>query len=191
MIAKRVLGVLAIAAAVALVAHTLAGGQGRIGFVGAAVLAVVGIVWLRDPGKGIDEITPPDLTCPELEASVAKARATLPQFLPHVEKGVDGAFVKFPLETAGGRTEHIWGYVHFYKDGRFNVSLANRPRDPREPAEGRRDVLIGQVEDWQIMQPDGRIRGAHSLVALFKYHEARGVKLTPKMRKQKASLVDA
>ena len=120
-----------------------------------------------------------------------KARATLPEFLPHVEKGVDGAFVKFPLSTPQGNTEHIWGYVHFYKDGRFNVSLANAPYDPQQPADGRRDVPIGDVEDWQIMQPDGRIRGAHSLIALFRYHEARGVKLTPKMRKQKASLIDA
>ena len=191
MLAKRILGAAAILAALALVGWILANGRSKFSLGIPLVMAGMGWVWLRDEGRGIDQITPPDLKCPELEASVAKARATLPQFLPHVEKGVDGAFVKFPLQTPQGNTEHIWGYVHFYKDGRFNVSLANAPYDPQQPADGRRDVPIGDIEDWQIMQPDGRIRGAHSLIALFRYHEARGVKLTPKMRKQKASLIDA
>lgn len=154
-------------------------------------LIAVGWTWLRYEGKGIDEITPPDLKCPELEASVVKARATLSSFLPHVEDGGDDAFIKFPLKTPGGNTEHIWGYVHFIKDGRFNVSLANRPFDDKESPDGRRNVPQEEIEDWQIVEPDGRIRGAQSLIALFRYHENRGVKLSPKMKKQKASLIDA
>jgi hypothetical protein len=41
------------------------------------------------------------------------------------------------------------------------------------------------------MYPDGQIKGAYSLVALFQYPEKRGKKLTPKMREQKAKLINA
>ncbi|HEY5894802.1 MAG TPA: DUF2314 domain-containing protein [Chthoniobacterales bacterium] len=152
---------------------------------------VVGWRWLRYEGKGIEEITPPDLKCSELERSVAAARETMPYFLEQVDKNVDGAFVKFPLKTPQGLIEHIWSYVHSFRDDRFNVSLANAPFDDQQPADGRRDVPMTDVEDWQILHPDGRIKGAHSLIALFRYHENRGKKLSPKMKKQKAQLIDA
>jgi len=47
------------------------------------------------------------------------------------------------------------------------------------------------VEDWQIMQRDGKIKGAYSLIALFRHRENLGGKLTPRMRKQKSQLLDA
>jgi hypothetical protein len=48
----------------------------------------------------------------------------LPTLIREVERGIDGAYVKFPMQTPQGLTEHIRGYVHFHKDGEFNVSLA-------------------------------------------------------------------
>jgi uncharacterized protein YegJ (DUF2314 family) len=152
---------------------------------------VVGWNWMRYKGKGIEEVIPPDLKCPELEAATAKAKATLSEFIVEVEKGIDGAYVKFPLKTLQGLTEHIWAYVHFYKDGRFNVSLANAPVDEQESSEGRRDVRAVDVEDWQIMSPDGSIRGAFSLVALFDYWTGQGKRLSPLMKEQKAQLRSA
>lgn len=152
---------------------------------------VVGWKWVRYQGKGIDEITPPDFKCPELEESVKNAKATMGSFLTEVDKGIDGAYIKFPLLTPQGLTEHIWAYVHFFRDDHFNVSLANTPIDDQQPSEGRRDVPLSEVEDWQIMRPDGKIKGAHSLVALFRYHENHGVKLSPLMKQQKSQLLDA
>ena len=152
---------------------------------------VIGWRWLRYEGKGIEEITPPDLKCPELEQSIVAARETMPYFLEQVNKNIDGAFIKFPLKTPSGLLEHIWAYVHSFREDRFNVSLANVPIDQQQSADGRRDVPISDVEDWQIMQPDGRIKGAQSLIALFRYHENHGRKLSPKMKKQKAQLIDA
>ena len=148
----------------------------------------VGWNWMRYKGKGIEEVVPSDLTCPELDASFDKTRATLPEFIAEVEKGIDGAYIKFPLETPQELTEHIWAYVHFYKDGRFNVSLANTPLDEKQPSEGRRDVRHENVEDWQIMCPDGSIRGAFSLAALFEYWERQGNRLSPLMKEQKSKL---
>jgi uncharacterized protein YegJ (DUF2314 family) len=120
-----------------------------------------------------------------LDASIAKAKDTLSEFIIEIEKGIDGAFVKFPMKTPQGLTEHIWAYVHFHKDDRFNVSLANEPIDEQEQSEGRRDVPVEDVEDWQIMSTDGSIRGAYSLAALFEYWTSQGNRLSPLMKEQK------
>ena len=48
-----------------------------------------------------------------------------------------------------------------------------------------------EVEDWQIMLPDGSLKGAYSLIGAFQYLENKGKSLTKTMRKQKALLVDA
>ena len=150
---------------------------------------IVGWRWLRYEGAGIEE-TPGAFTCPELVDSVARAKASLPYVVKQVERNIDGAFVKFPMKTVQGITEHIWAYVHSFRDGRFNVTLANTPKDPKEPQSGRRDVPMQEIEDWQIMQPDGQIKGAYSMIALFQNRQNQGKSLTPKMRKQKARLID-
>jgi uncharacterized protein YegJ (DUF2314 family) len=144
---------------------------------------------LHYDGVGIEE-TPGTFTSPELVESVAHAKASLPYFLDQVEKNPDGAYIKFPMTTAQGMTEHIWAYVHSYRDGKFNVSLANKPKDPKESAQGRRDVPIEEVEAWQVLQPDGQIKGAFSTIALFRNRLNSGKQLTPRMRKQKAVLLD-
>jgi len=153
-------------------------------------LTIAGWIWLTNKGPGIEE-TPPDFDCEELRASVEKAKANIHWFLDQVDRNVDGAFVKFPIETPNGLLEHIWAYVHSFRDGAFNVSLANDPFDEDQESSGRRDVPLEEVEDWQIMYPDGRIKGAYSLIALFENYESSGKRLTPKMRKQKAQLIDA
>lgn len=150
---------------------------------------LVGWTWMRYQGRGIEEITPPDLKCAEVEGATRKAQDSLDLFIAKVEPGIDGAFIKFPIATPQGLTEHIWGYVHFYRDGVFNVSLANQPIEEQQDADGRRNVLRADVEDWQIVNSDGTIHGAYSVIALFEYHEGRGVKLSPKMRAQRAQLL--
>ncbi len=151
---------------------------------------IYGWRWLRYEGAGVED-TPVDLQCPELVESVKQARQSLPYFIQQVQQNVEGAFVKFPINTPRGLIEHIWGYVHAYQDSKFYVSLANKPKDPQEPASGRREVRLEDVEDWQIMMPDGSIKGAYSLIALFKYRENRDKKLSPRMLKQRAQLLDA
>ena len=152
------------------------------------VFLVVGWKWMRYKGKGIEDVVPPDLKCPELDASKERAKATLSEFITEVEKGIDGAFIKFPLKTPQGMTEHIWAYVPFHRAGCFNVSLANEPIDKQQESDGRLNVAAEDVEDWQIMSPDGSIRGAYSLIALFEYWERQGKPLSPMMKTQKAQL---
>lgn len=152
---------------------------------------LVGWSWMRYQGKGIEEVTPPDLKCPELDESVMKARETLSEFITEVEAGKDGCFIKFPFTTTNGHIEHVWSYVHFHRNSFFNVSIANELINPTEGADARRDVPADEIEDWQIMGADGTIRGAYSLIALFRHYEKQGKPLSPKMRTQKAQLLYA
>lgn len=151
---------------------------------------IFGWRWIRYQGPGIED-TKPDYSCPELTESVSRARQMLPYFVERVNDNVDGAFIKFPLKAPSGMTEHIWAYVHSYRDGKFNVTLVNTPVSAGIEARGRRDVCADDVEDWQILQRDGKIKGAYSLIALFRNRENQGLKLSPKMQKQKAQLLDA
>jgi uncharacterized protein YegJ (DUF2314 family) len=146
--------------------------------------------WLLDIGPGVESVQI-DPDAPELAASVLKARRTLPAFLEVVRRHEDGAYIKFPLVTEAGVVEHIWAYVHHYAEGVFNVSLASAPFTQASGADARRDVPASEVEDWQIMTPDGHIRGAYSLRALFEHLERKGVHLNRTMRQQRAQLLDA
>jgi uncharacterized protein YegJ (DUF2314 family) len=153
-------------------------------------MILVGWRWLRFEGPGIEDI-PSNFQCDQLRDSVSKARETLPYFIDQVSKNVDGAYIKFPIKTPGGMTEHIWAYVHSFRDGVFNVSLVNEPFDRTQSTTGRHDVSAKEIDDWQVAQPDGRLKGAYSLIALFQYYESQNKRLSPKMRKQKALLIDA
>jgi len=145
--------------------------------------------WLRYPRTGTEQ-TPPDFNSSLVE-SVAQARSSLPYFLEQVQRNVDRAFIKFPLKAQQRFTKDIWAYVHSYRDGKFSVSLADTPVGPTEPQDVRRDIPEEEVEDWQLRQPDGRIKGAHSMLVLFRYMENHGEKLTPEMQKLKTHLLDA
>lgn len=197
---KRILGALSIAVAVTVIA-LLVGGRvwERPQFREDAWLAapllllVVGMLvygwrWLMDLGPGLETLQV-DPHAPELVESIREARRTLPGFLDRVRRHEDGAYIKFPLVTNSGVTEHIWAYVHHYDRGVFNVSLANSPYTTNEEIAVRRDVRESEVEDWQIMRPDGRIEGGFSIRALFRHLEDNGIHINRTMRKQRAQLL--
>jgi len=196
-VTRKLLGLVVISVGLCLLAvpifilFTGASSEG-VSLIGGSIVAIViigfGWMWLTGGSPGIEDVGI-SLECEEVKASVAKAQATLPWFREQVEKKTDSAFVKFPLITNSGNAEHIWGYVHSFRDGCFNVSLANFPYDEEEDPEGRRNVALEAVEDWQIMYPDGRIEGAYSLLALFAHWEKQGKRLTKTMRQQKAQLI--
>ena len=149
-----------------------------------------GWLWLRQrqDEPGIESL-PIDFDSPELRASVEHARRNLPTFLRAVARHQDGAYIKFPLVTDAGVTEHIWAYVHHYADGVFNVSLANTPFTQKGPVDSRRDVPEAEVEDWQIMTSEGRIKGAYSLHAAFDQAERKGIPFSRTMRQQRGQLL--
>lgn len=156
----------------------------------------VSVVWvigkrLTDPGPGIEK-QEVDFRSPEVVEAVRKAQDTLPYFVEQACRHIDGAYVKFSSTTTyRGTVERLWGYVHHYEDGVFNVSVVNDPFAKQKEFQGRTDVREGFVEDWLVMESDGRIKGGYTYIGSFQYLERQGVRLNRTMRKQKSLFVDA
>jgi hypothetical protein len=55
--------------------------------------------WIKYNGAGIEN-TPPDFDCKELKESIKIVQKTLPAFIQEVEKNVDEAYIKFPLDVS-------------------------------------------------------------------------------------------
>lgn len=148
-------------------------------------LVYVGWEWLIGPG--IDDV-PITLSPEETERSISRARATLPRLVSWVGTRTESEyiFIKFPLTRPDGRVEHIWAAVGSYQDGCLQ---AYEDYDVW-PSESQ-SVPLEHVEDWYVACSDGRITGDYGRIALFENYEASGKTLTPKMRKEKARLIDA
>lgn len=102
----------------------------------------------------------------EMNEAIAKAQATLPEFLDVLDDprpGVVNIAFKFPL----GGWEHIWvGNVRWDGDSLTGV-LNNRPMQD-EWAEGDAvRVPLESVSDWAWMGPDGVMRGHYTTRVLL------------------------
>ncbi|GMV90722.1 MAG: hypothetical protein AMXMBFR82_05000 [Candidatus Hydrogenedentota bacterium] len=153
-------------------------------------MVAIGWLWIRGVELGIAD-QDIDYDSPELRDSVSEARARLPQFIEQVMRDEKNASIKFPFITDQGVTEHLWGYVHGYDEGSFEVSLLNEPYSHEGELADLYDVPESAVEDWQILHSDGRVSGSYSTIASFRYLERTGVRLNRTMRKQKTRLIDA
>jgi hypothetical protein len=158
-------------------------------FVVPIVVVLYGWSWISDPGRGIDK-QDVDSESPELLEAGKRAGNTLPYFVDQVRRHVDEAYIRFSQATDEGSAYSMWGYVHHYENGVFNVSPVNEPYSKKREFGKRIDVPESAVEDWQIIQDDGRIKGAHTYVGAFQYLERTGVWLNRALRKQKTLLVD-
>ncbi len=158
-------------------------------FVVPIVVVLYGWSWLSDPGMGIENQDVDSESLELLEAG-KRARDTLPYFVDQARRHIDGAYIRFSLVTDEEPAEHMWGYVHHFENGIFNVSPVNEPYAKKREFGHRRDVPESAVEDWQIILDDGRIKGAHTYIGAFEYLERRDLWLNRALRKQKSLLVD-
>lgn len=146
--------------------------------------------WMRDIGPGIEEFYI-DFESPELTTSIKKAKEQLPLFIEEVAKDIDRAYIKFPFSTDTDNTEHIWAYVHHYNNGQFNVSIVNDLDTQKGAFEARMSVPEKDVEDWQIIYPNGMIKGGYSYIGAIKYLKREGIRFNRTLKDQESKLIDA
>jgi Uncharacterized protein conserved in bacteria (DUF2314) len=127
---------------------------------------------------------------PVIEAAAQQARATLSVFWNYLEQHRYECYVKFPMETKEGKTEHIWAVVHAREGDKVVVSLANRPIDAPSTDDERRLVAIGTIEDWQVAVSPTELRGGYSVAALATLAKKRGYSVSPKDRRILSALLD-
>lgn len=103
---------------------------------------------------------------PVMDAAIAEAQRTLPEFLAALADPPIGASefgIKYPL----GGWEHIW-VGNLRRDGdRITGTLANAPEQEGRRLGERVSVPLADVSDWAWRSPDGVMHGHHTTRVLF------------------------
>jgi uncharacterized protein YegJ (DUF2314 family) len=95
---------------------------------------------------------------PEMNAAIAEAKRTLPEFLKVVAKpppGVSAITFKYPL----GGWEHIWVTDVQQRGGKLIGRLDNEPLQKEYRLGQEVEVPLSQVSDWAYLGADGVMRG--------------------------------
>ena len=109
---------------------------------------------------------------PEMNAAIAKARATLPTFwasydAPKPSESGHSLKVRFSKPTSGG--EHIWmADVKKTAGGRYSGKFANEPRDlPGKRAGDVAEFKDADISDWMFTR-NGKIVGGETIRPMLK-----------------------
>ena len=118
----------------------------------------------------IVDLSPADA---EMNAAIAKARATLPTFwasyeAPKPSEEGHSLKVSFPKPRSGN--EHIWmAEVKKLPDGRYSGRFANQPRDlPGKRIGDLVEFSQADVSDWMFMR-NGKIVGGETIRPTLKH----------------------
>ena len=126
----------------------------------------------------------------EMNAAIAKARATLPTFWSSFAKPGNGEErfslkVRFRADRPGGaQDEHIWvDAIEPLASGRLAGRLANDPRDIKGKFGDRVEFTSEQISDWMFMR-NGKIVGGETIrVLLPRMPKAQADDLREKLEK--------
>ena len=132
-----------------------------------------------------------DVSDPVWLAALEKARGSLPRFVERARQYPAQAFVKYPLQTTKGLTEHVWGPVISMTAETIRAGLETLPIDGTPNTAPPYDIQIHQIEDWRVDLSDGRIFGAYTARAQFEYARQRGFDIPRHMLEIESRLVDS
>src|SRR5687768_751952 len=105
-----------------------------------------------------DPTVPIDADDPVMDAAIAEAQRTLPEFLAVLADPPAGAgdfVIKFPL----GGWEHIWVDDLSVEGDRISGALANAPEQEGHRLGERVSVPLTEISDWAYRAPDGLMHG--------------------------------
>lgn len=105
-----------------------------------------------------DPTVPIDADDPAMDAAIAEAQRTLPEFLAVLDRPPAGAgdfVIKFPL----GGWEHIWVDNLRHQGDTITGRLANAPEQEGHRLGERVTVPLSEISDWAYRAPDGVMQG--------------------------------
>ena len=108
---------------------------------------------------------------PLMVAALGEARRTWTTFLQLYRQHPQTAILKFRLRTTAGDIENVWGDLLELDADRATVSLRTPPIGKTEIRDPRMAVALSDVVDWQVMFPDGTLRGGFTQQATFRIIE--------------------
>jgi uncharacterized protein YegJ (DUF2314 family) len=137
-----------------------------------AAVAVLGVAVTGVPAEDRSPVVTVPSASAEMNAAIAKARATLPTFwisygAPKPSESGHSLKVRFANATNDG--EHIWiAEVRKLADGRYSGRFANEPRWlPGKKAGDPVEFKEVDISDWMFMRND-KIVGGETIRVLLK-----------------------
>jgi hypothetical protein len=125
----------------------------------------LGLLWaLARQRRTSQTASPVDTKDPIWIGAIAAAKASRVEMLSlHSQYGAE-LFVKYPLRAKNGEIEHVWGPLLESKDDSIKVGLATPPVGGLD-SEPPFTLASYDLEDWQLVLPDGMIRGGFTTQA--------------------------
>ncbi|WP_160168191.1 DUF2314 domain-containing protein [Rhodopirellula sallentina] len=115
------------------------------------------------------QVVPIDDEDEEMNAAIAEARRTLPQFEANWKRpNVEGVSVKLAFDTVDGEHEHIWFTPIEMREDEITARCANEPQSVDGLAFGDvRTVDQSSLTDWMILE-NGKCYGGYTIRVLSK-----------------------
>ena len=123
---------------------------------------------------------------PLMLAAVDQAKRTWTTFLRLYAEHPETTIVKFRLRTKSGDIENVWGDLLELGDERAAVSLRTPPIGEPDTHDPQMTIPVADIVDWQIMLPDGTLRGGFTQQATFRIIERDRGRLPRKFAEQLA-----
>jgi hypothetical protein len=123
---------------------------------------------------------------PLMVAALDEARRTWSTFLRLYREHPETSIVKFRLRTTSGEIENVWGDLLELDAERATVSLRTPPIGKTDVRDPRITVPLADIVDWQVMFPDGTLRGGYTQQATFRIIERDRGRLPHKFAEQLA-----
>jgi hypothetical protein len=97
--------------------------------------------------------------------------------------------VKYPVVTASGQIEHVWGRIVDLGGETFKATLETQTLN-KLASKPPFEVSVGELEDWQLVLPDGTIRGGFTTQAQMAMAKRAGHSLPAALSDTEGRFID-
>jgi uncharacterized protein YegJ (DUF2314 family) len=123
--------------------------------------------------------------------ALAKAKASVGQFLTLARAPRQDALVKLYFVSNSKQVEHLWAEVlEVISDTELGVRLVTPPVTHSGQLDRIYRCTIEDIEDWQVRDSHGKVHGGFSQRAMFAIARREGVKLPKKLLQYEAEYAD-
>ena len=138
---------------------------------------------------GVPEAVPVDPDDPLLQEAQEQAHRELHRFVAGLADGKREPLVKYSLQMKGGEREQVWGIAHSLHESYALVTLMTVPFGKVDVEGARQQLPINDIEDWVLIDADGRMEGGFSEIAMARIH-GRDEGFIPYAIKKRLALFD-
>jgi hypothetical protein len=127
---------------------------------------------------------------PLMLKATEKARSTVDSLRALFKERPRDTMVKIPFKTDSGDTEHLWGDLLELTSDRIKLRIKTPPATQKGKFDRVQERPLSDLEDWQVEQRDGSIRGAFGYQVVFLRTKEQLGKLPEQLAEHEKRFVD-